>query len=278
MKGSHKTDIDTMSMSSDYSSSRRSMGRGRQGRGGRGRVPMGGRSGRGGGRFPGGRGPMGRAPGRGRNGQRPGYRQMNGITEVPIPDLPPVMGDEQSNVSTKPVSTNHPAQKRKSATAETRKKKQKGKKKKAAAPSDNNARNETKNVATTKKKKNKKQVNKGKKKNKKKDNEPQDDSSSSESESSSNDDDIPDEWDVCFGAEEHPGTDTFLKVLRDSLEQFGPVAYTPKVYRRIKKQVPSSRFFVCDDDDNPYDWREVTKSELVDLVWKYYEEEKEHFN
>ena len=43
----------------------------------------------------------------------------------------------------------------------------------------------------------------------------------------------------------------------------------------IKKQLPDSKFFICDDDDNPYDWREVTKSELIDLVWKYYEQEKE---
>jgi hypothetical protein len=101
---------------------------------------------------------------------------------------------------------------------------------------------------------------------------------SSPESSEESDDGIPDEHDICFEAEEHPGTEQFLKVVRKSLEKFGPVAYSPKVYRGIKKQLSGRRFFVCDDDDNPFDWREVTKSELIDFVWKYYEEEKENYD
>ena len=88
------------------------------------------------------------------------------------------------------------------------------------------------------------------------------------------DDDIPDEDDVCFEAESHPGTEAFISAVRKTIKKLGPVAYSPKVYRSIKKKLPLRRFFVCDDDNNPFDWREVTKSELIDLVWKYYELEK----
>jgi hypothetical protein len=97
----------------------------------------------------------------------------------------------------------------------------------------------------------------------------------SESSSSDDDDMIPDEEDVCFEAEGHPGTEAFDEAIQNSLENFGPVAYSPKVYRRIKKQLPGRRFFICDDENNPSTWREVDKSELIDLVWTYYEEEKE---
>jgi hypothetical protein len=93
-------------------------------------------------------------------------------------------------------------------------------------------------------------------------------------ESSEVEDDIPNEEDVCFEAEEHPGTDAFLNAVRKTLKSVGPSAYSPKVYRQIKRQLVGRRFFVCDDDNKPYDWREVNKSELIDLVWKYYEDIK----
>jgi hypothetical protein len=80
--------------------------------------------------------------------------------------------------------------------------------------------------------------------------------------------------DVCFEAEDHPGTKSFLVAVRKTLKALGPSAYSPKVYRHIKRQLPDRRFFVCDDDDKPFDWREATKSELIDLFWKSYEEMK----
>jgi hypothetical protein len=93
-------------------------------------------------------------------------------------------------------------------------------------------------------------------------------------ESSDADDGVPTEEDICFEAEEHPGTDAFFNAVRKTLNDIGPSAYSPKVYRQIKRQLPGRRFFVCDDDNKPYDWREVSKSELIDLVWKYYEDVK----
>jgi hypothetical protein len=85
---------------------------------------------------------------------------------------------------------------------------------------------------------------------------------------------LPNDEDVCFEADEQPGTAAFLEAVRNSLKNSGPLAYSPKVYRQIKRQLPNRRFFVCDDEDKPYEWREVTKSELIDLFWKYYEQVK----
>jgi hypothetical protein len=92
----------------------------------------------------------------------------------------------------------------------------------------------------------------------------------------SDDEDVstPQSIDVCFEAEDHAGTKEFLNVTRNALKKFGPSAYSPKIYRHIKRQLRDRRFFICDDDDKPFEWREVTKSELIDLIWKYYEEVK----
>lgn len=94
------------------------------------------------------------------------------------------------------------------------------------------------------------------------------------SDSSDEETDIPCEEDVCFEYEGHPGTDAFMDAIRKTLYNIGPAAYSPRVYRQIKRQLPGRRFFVCEDDSKPDDWREVKKSELIDLVWKYYEDGK----
>jgi hypothetical protein len=167
---------------------------------------------------------------------------------------------------------------------------QKPTKKKAAGKKKKNQ----KEAPTQKENKKKKNNNKGKNKNekkKKKVNSEEDDEEQgrsrrnneentveSDDDSDENSDDgLPEDEDVCFEAEEHPGTEVFLKAVRKSLKKLGPIAYSPKVYRAIKKQLHDRRFFVCDDDDNPYLWREVTKSELIDFVWKSYEEEKSNY-
>ena len=46
----------------------------------------------------------------------------------------------------------------------------------------------------------------------------------------------------------------------------------------IKKQRPGRRLFVCDDENFPDEWRQVSKKELVDLIQKEYEDAKEKFN
>jgi hypothetical protein len=76
----------------------------------------------------------------------------------------------------------------------------------------------------------------------------------------------PRDMDICFDADEHPGTQALIKALKSSLRKFRDTEYGPPVYRFIKKQVPDRRFFVCDDEDAPDVWREVTKKELIELV------------
>ena len=93
--------------------------------------------------------------------------------------------------------------------------------------------------------------------------------------------------DVCFEAEEHPGTEAFQEAVQQTLYSLGPSSYTPVVYKNIKRQLSGRRFYVCDDyndesDDESDDdstskkneWREVTKRELIDLFRKYYEDKK----
>jgi hypothetical protein len=86
---------------------------------------------------------------------------------------------------------------------------------------------------------------------------------------------LPEDDDVCFDADDHPGTVAFLKAVRKSLKKFADEDYSPSIYRAIKKQLPDRKFFICDDEDEPNKWRETSKSELIDLFWKCYDEEKE---
>ena len=89
---------------------------------------------------------------------------------------------------------------------------------------------------------------------------------------------IPRKNDVCFDAEDHPGTEAFVAAVQQTLESLGSIPYSPTVYKNIKRQLSSRRFYVCDQDNDrntdQYEWREASKRELIDIFWKYYEEEK----
>jgi hypothetical protein len=98
---------------------------------------------------------------------------------------------------------------------------------------------------------------------------------------------VPGEIDVCFHADEHPGTEAFVAAVQQTLVNLGPVPYSPAVYRKIKRQLSDRRFYLCDQDsddkrgedddddaDKQYEWRPASKRELIDVFYKYYEEEK----
>jgi len=98
---------------------------------------------------------------------------------------------------------------------------------------------------------------------------------------------VPGEIDVCFDADEHPGTEAFVAAVQQTLVNLGPVPYSPAVYRNIKRQLSDRRFYLCDQDsdeklcedddddaDKQYEWRPASKRELIDAFYKYYEEEK----
>ena len=87
----------------------------------------------------------------------------------------------------------------------------------------------------------------------------------------------PTDFDVCFDADDHPGTIVFDKAVRKTVAQNSDKEYSPSLYRAIKKQLPGRRFFVCDDEDNPEVWREVTKKELVEIVGSRFDEIKKTY-
>jgi len=76
----------------------------------------------------------------------------------------------------------------------------------------------------------------------------------------------PTDKDVCFDADEHPGTKAMHVAVDKCVKKYPYDEYTPEQYRHIKKQLIGRRFFVCDNDDEPDMWREVTKVELVELL------------
>jgi hypothetical protein len=80
------------------------------------------------------------------------------------------------------------------------------------------------------------------------------------------DDDGPDDEDVCFDAEEHPGTVVFETVLDQVVADNLNKKYGPPIYRAVKKQLPSRRFFVCDNEEQPDEWRQIDKQELIDEI------------
>jgi hypothetical protein len=82
----------------------------------------------------------------------------------------------------------------------------------------------------------------------------------------------PTDKDVCFDADEHPGTKAMHVAVKKTLKKYPTVAYSPVQYRHIKKQLPGRKCFVCDDEDHPDVWREVPKSELVELLKKEFED------
>lgn len=98
-------------------------------------------------------------------------------------------------------------------------------------------------------------------------------STSMEEECSTSDEGVRDN-DVCFEADGHPGTDAFLAAVRASVKKFGPSAYSPKIYRHIKKQLPGRRFYVCEDDSKLDEWSDVTnqKGKLIDLFYLYHQQ------
>ena len=91
-------------------------------------------------------------------------------------------------------------------------------------------------------------------------------------------DGTPTDLDVCFDADEHPGTVAMQAAVDATVLEHHDTIYCPDIYRLIKKQLPGRQFFVCDDENFPDEWRQVSKKELVDLIQKEYEDAKEKFN
>ncbi len=85
----------------------------------------------------------------------------------------------------------------------------------------------------------------------------------------------PTDNDICFDADEHPGTKAMHKAVKKTIKKYPNEEYSPEQYQHIKKQLTGRKFFICDDEHNPDVWREVQKTELVDLLRKEYEDMKQ---
>ena len=90
-----------------------------------------------------------------------------------------------------------------------------------------------------------------------------------------NEGDTPVAHDVCFDADDHPGTQDFLKAVINGVKKHGEQKYGPQVYRTIKKQLPNRRFWVCETEDGPDEWRELKKKELIEFVGQTYNDVQE---
>lgn len=84
----------------------------------------------------------------------------------------------------------------------------------------------------------------------------------------------PTDKDICFDADKHPGTKAMHAAVDKTLKKYPTAEYSPEQYRHIKKQLPGRRFFVCDDSDYPNLWREVAKSELVQLLQNEFDQKQ----
>jgi len=95
--------------------------------------------------------------------------------------------------------------------------------------------------------------------------------------SSDSDDGVRDK-DICFEASGHPGFEDFLAAVKATVKKFGPSAYSPKIYRHIKRQLPGRRFYVCEDENNLDEWSDVTeqKGKMIDLFYNYHQEALSH--
>jgi hypothetical protein len=79
----------------------------------------------------------------------------------------------------------------------------------------------------------------------------------------------PRDFDVCFGDDNHPGTNAFHLAVLDSVEQFQHTEWSPPVYKFIRGQLKGRRVFVRPRHNVP--WREATAPERVEATRKYFE-------
>jgi hypothetical protein len=81
----------------------------------------------------------------------------------------------------------------------------------------------------------------------------------------------PEDYDVCFGNEDHPGTRELFKIVKDALVEFSNLPYSPPVYKSIRKKLKDRRILIRPDESAPMYWREATKGERIDSVGKYFD-------
>jgi tetratricopeptide (TPR) repeat protein len=81
----------------------------------------------------------------------------------------------------------------------------------------------------------------------------------------------PEDFDVCFDNKGHPGTKEWMRAVRDSLEEFGVVEYSPPIYKAIKKNLKGRRFLIRISRNHRTSWREGSKPEVIEIIGEYFE-------
>mmetsp|Transcript_4047 Transcript_4047/g.11459 ORF Transcript_4047/g.11459 Transcript_4047/m.11459 type:complete len:966 (+) Transcript_4047:250-3147(+) len=82
----------------------------------------------------------------------------------------------------------------------------------------------------------------------------------------------PRDEDVCFSDPYHPGTKDFVEVVQKCLKKFENFAYSPPVYKTIRRKLRERRFLIR-KENSP--WREATKVERIETIGNYFDQEKE---
>ena len=81
----------------------------------------------------------------------------------------------------------------------------------------------------------------------------------------------PQEFDICFGDDKHPGSVSFQKIMEESASEFDG-EFSPAIYKGIKKKLLGRRYFIRVDPTLP--WREATSEERVELFKEKFETER----
>jgi hypothetical protein len=81
----------------------------------------------------------------------------------------------------------------------------------------------------------------------------------------------PEDYDVCFGNEDHPGTRELFKIVKDALVEFSNLPYSFPVYKSISKKLKGRRILIHPDESAPMYWREATQGERIYYIGKYFD-------
>ena len=82
----------------------------------------------------------------------------------------------------------------------------------------------------------------------------------------------PTDFDICFDADDHPGTRDMHQIMLNIMQNNPDATYGPTIYRIVKKQLPDRKFYVVDDETRPDVWREAANKELIDLFRKEWDD------
>ncbi|CAJ1949287.1 unnamed protein product [Cylindrotheca closterium] len=79
----------------------------------------------------------------------------------------------------------------------------------------------------------------------------------------------PDDGDVCFGLNNHPGTKALHTAIVNILPQYEDAEWSPAVYKAIRSQIQNAHFFIRTEVDAP--WKEASANQRIFRVRTQFE-------